>query len=491
MIGFHCPFCQQYLEAPEGSMGRRVQCMTCDNKFELSVGHVLKLEDKVPAKQSTRRTSKRRKLSKASQKSASKAPLVLVITTIICAVVGIFYVLSSKQTDAVSSPELSVAEPKQEIHDKELSVVGDLKGEAGQSKEKPSALDQSESLELKLTPLETKYPSLPCDPRKIIGVEQKSGKEDQGVKYFEDMSFGISGDALVQDLKKYGVNSIRIPIMNQLKVDDRADVIVQYIKKIHDAGGSDLGVILSVRRYRMISKKQQDRWCEDLAYIYNALKKESLHRMVIGCSFDENGMLNDKASDKSMWDNRHQGILEAMDKLNQMTSGDFKKRTVFIHGKGLGSQFKGVKASSDAMNFPAKLKQRAANYTYSFKFYQTGFPEDKSKMGWIRFLYDHCGFQDLKEMGVSLIFVGDAGDGIKGKGFDKNTKVYGKCGPWVMHALRQVFAENNWTGFSFGVFLEEGHAKGATVLNRVKNAKISGEAKQLEAWRHWKDIVKD
>ena len=44
MISFNCPFCKQYLEAPEGSLGCRIQCMSCENKFELLSEHVLKEE---------------------------------------------------------------------------------------------------------------------------------------------------------------------------------------------------------------------------------------------------------------------------------------------------------------------------------------------------------------------------------------------------------------------------------------------------------------
>lgn len=36
MICFNCPFCDQYLEAPESSEGRRIQCYKCDYKFLLS-----------------------------------------------------------------------------------------------------------------------------------------------------------------------------------------------------------------------------------------------------------------------------------------------------------------------------------------------------------------------------------------------------------------------------------------------------------------------
>jgi hypothetical protein len=331
------------------------------------------------------------------------------------------------------------------------------------------------------------YPHLPCDPRTIIGVEQKSGKEDQGVKYFEDMSFGVSGEEIVQTLREMRVNNIRIPIMNKLREDDRADVIVDYVKKIHDAGGLDIGVILSVRRYGLISAKQQDRWCADVVYIYSALKAVNLHHMVVGCSFDENDNLRDKPSDKKMWDDRHRGILACLEKLNELTDGDFKKRTAFIHGKGMGSQFRGVKASSDDLNFPEEVKKQVANYCYNFKFFQTGFPEDISKQGWMNFLYTHCGFDELRDLGVALIFVGDSGDGIKGTAFESNNKAYGKCGPFVMSSLKQVFSDNSWTGFSFGLLLEENKARGVTILHRAKNGQMVKESKQVICWEYWRD----
>ena len=156
--------------------------------------------------------------------------------------------------------------------------------------------------------------------------------------------------------------------------------------------------------------------------------------VVVGCSFDENDNLRDKPSDKKMWDDRHRGILACLEKLNELTDGDFKKRTAFIHGKGMGSQFRGVKASSDDLAFPNEMQKQVGNYAYNFKFFQTGFPEATSKQAWMNFFDSYCGFDDLKELDVPLIFVGDSGDGIKGTAFDVNNKVYGKCGPFVMSA---------------------------------------------------------
>ena len=155
----------------------------------------------------------------------------------------------------------------------------------------------------------------------------------------------------------------------------------------------------------------------------------------------------------------------------------------------MGSQFRGVKASSEALGFPQELQKQAANYCYNFKFFQTGFPEDKSKEGWMKFLNDYCALQEVAQLGVPLLFVGDAGDGIKGRAFEPDNKVYGKCGPWAIHALKQVFSDNGWTGFSFGPFLEEAKAKGATVLHKSKKGEIVPESKQLISWQYWRDKV--
>ena len=330
-----------------------------------------------------------------------------------------------------------------------------------------------------------------CDPSKIIGVELKSGKEDRGVKYYEDMSFGIDGETLVGLLKKMHVNNIRIPIMTNILPDKRADVIVDFLRKIQDGGGQDIDIILSVRRWNMDLEKQQKSWSEDLAYVFNSIKDAGLDDMVVGCSFDENGDLREKQSNKDLWDKRHAGILLSMDKLNKLTRDAFKSRTVFIHGKGLGAQFKGVKASSDSIEFADKMKLRCANYCYNFKFFRTGFPEDSSVQGWIDQLYNYCGLKEVVALGVPLIFVGDSGDGIRGNAFKSNTCVYDRCGPNIVHALSQVFAESRWTGFSFGVFFGDGKPLGRTILYRADNNKAQPQAAQIAVWKIWKENMEN
>jgi hypothetical protein len=105
----------------------------------------------------------------------------------------------------------------------------------------------------------------------------------------------------------------------------------------------------------------------------------------------------------------------------------------------------------------------------------------------MKFLYSYCGFDEVRDLAVPLLFVGDAGDGIKGSAFEEQTKVYGKCGPVVMYALKQVFSNNGWTGFSFGPFLEEAKAKGATLLHKSQNGKMAPEPKQIISWEYWRD----
>ena len=72
------------------------------------------------------------------------------------------------------------------------------------------------------------------------------------------MSFGVSGKVILGHLREMKVNNIRIPIMNKLRLDDRGDIIVNYVKKIHNAGGRDIGLILSVRRHNLGMVKQQE-----------------------------------------------------------------------------------------------------------------------------------------------------------------------------------------------------------------------------------------
>ena len=326
-----------------------------------------------------------------------------------------------------------------------------------------------------------------CAPSNMIGVELKSGREDKGIPYYDDIAFGIKGKVLVKMLRNLNVNNVRVPIMTKIRPEKRADVIVKFIKKIYDGGGNDIEIILSVRKYNLIVKKQQKSWSEDVAYVFNELKKAKLDHMVVGCSFDENAQLKDKQSTKFMWDKRHQGVLESMDRLNKLTGDAFKTRTVFIHGKGLGSQFRGVKASSDSMDFPKQMKKRAANYCYNFKFFATGFPKEVSIKGWEDQLMNYCGLKEVVQLGVPLIYVGDAGDGIRGTGFDPNTTIYSKCGPNIMPALVKVFSENGWTGFSIGVFFATNATMARTCLYEVKDGKAIPMKEPLKCWKIWEE----
>lgn len=323
----------------------------------------------------------------------------------------------------------------------------------------------------------------------IIGVEFKSGKEDQGVDYFEDMSLGVNANDLIRRFKELGVNNIRIPIMTKIYPDQRADIIVDFLRKLNDEG-TDVKVILSVRKWSLHKEKQWQSWSRDTAYVYNAIQAAGLESMIMGCSFDENGNLRDQQSSKILWDHRHNGILIALKDLNKKTNGAFKSRTVFIHGKGMGAQFKGVYLSSKATQFNEKMMSLCKAYSYNFKFFQTGFPEDISVTGWKDWLNTYCALDEVKKLGVPLMFVGDSGDGIRGGAFEVNTKVYGKCGPNVMVALKELFAENNWRDFSFGVFVTSPKKLGKTSLHKIPSTgRLISLKEQLDCWMVWRQTM--
>lgn len=60
-----------------------------------------------------------------------------------------------------------------------------------------------------------------------------------------------------------------------------------------------------------------------------------------------------------------------------------------------------------------------------------------------------------------------------------------------MHALVNVFAENGWTGFSFGVFFVEGKKIGKIELYKVKDGKVTPRKEQIKCWEIWKNKMED
>ncbi|MCG8578670.1 MAG: T9SS type A sorting domain-containing protein [Bacteroidales bacterium] len=324
------------------------------------------------------------------------------------------------------------------------------------------------------------------DPSTIVSVEFKTGAADQGIDYFPDLLFGVSGADVMEQLDYMGVNTLRIPVSTPM-TQTVADILVSFIQDIYQNGGHDLSILLSQRKWDLYKTTQQEDWANDIASAFNAIEEAGYGNMVKGCIFDENRALNGSQSSIALWNERHNGVLEALDLLNAKTNNAFKARTVFIHGKGYGSQFLGVKASSDQLSFPAKMALRCTNYAYNFKYFQVGDPSDKSLSGWISHFKNYCCIKEVKELGIPMLFVGDAGDGLRPNSFIVNKNPYGGPGQHVIKALRDVFKEYEWSGFSIGPFVREGASQdlGQTTSFAANDGVLSERLGQTDSWWTW------
>lgn len=314
------------------------------------------------------------------------------------------------------------------------------------------------------------------------------GAADQGIEIFPDMMFGVSPVDVVNELKSMKVNALRIPVSKPMN-SNKAAILVNFVRDIHDNGGAQMAIILSQRKWDLYKISQQEDWANDIAYAYHALDSAGYGSMVKGAVFDENRSLGGGQSNQALWDERHNGILASLDLLNNITNKAFKKRTVFIHGKGYGSQFLGVKASSEATNFAEKMKSRSANYAYTFKYFEAGLPNDISFSGWRSHYLNYCKLSEVSELGVPLVFVGDAGDGLRPNSFVPNTNPYGGSGQYVISALAGIFKDYGWSGFSIGPFVREG-SLGQTVLYSAAGGFLNERTAQTDSWWNWYDATR-
>lgn len=336
------------------------------------------------------------------------------------------------------------------------------------------------------------------DPQTIVGISTKVGVEDQGVGYYDDMSFGVSGNDMMYEIRRLGVKVLSLPGSDKLIEDDAKEKFISYYRKLREAGGTDLKVFISQRKWDVHVESQQESWAAFVAYIYEAFKAEGWEDMIVGCIFDENRRLWGEQSSKALWDDRHNGVLGALDRLNAKTNDAFKTRTVLIHGKGYGSQFLGVKASSDALDFPAEMTKRCYNYAYNFKFFEATPRDDDNNIiqpetltleAWKDHFINYCAFKEVKDLGVPMVFLGDSGEGIRAKSFTSNT--YGKPGQYVISALRDVFYEYRWSGMIFGPFfvekMEGQKSIGRTLLYEAVDGKLiaNEDGGVVAAWGKW------
>lgn len=328
-------------------------------------------------------------------------------------------------------------------------------------------------------------------PEKIVGVICKTAQEDQDISLFvPDVMLGAPTSEFVLLLNSLSpdINVICIPIAKSIFENRDAGIIIDFLEKLHAVGKTDLKFILCLRKWDLHLEEAQQSWAEQIAYTFNQLKSKEMHKYVIGCMFDENRSLKGEQSNVELWNNRHRGVLGALDKLNSMTDNAFKKRVVFIHGKGYGSQFKGVKESSKMLNFKEKMLKRCLDYAYNFKYFETGVPTDKSLNGWRKHFKEYCSLDEVKELNVPLIFVGDAGDGLRGNSFIGNP-YGGTSGKWVIPALRDVFKEYGWSGFSFGFCFSP--VGGETIFTKVIDGHIEiNKQVILDSWRMWYDTTR-
>lgn len=329
-------------------------------------------------------------------------------------------------------------------------------------------------------------------PENLVGIICKTGQEDQDIPLFNDMLLGGSIDEFVSLLKENlssNINVICIPIAVAMYEKNTTQIMIRFLKNLIESGRGDLKVILCLRKWDLHMEKSQQSWAEQIAYAFNSLKKEKIQEMVIGCMFDENRALKGAQSSEVLWDMRHSGILKALDNLNAMTDNAFKKRMVFIHGKGYGSQFLGVKASSDKMNFKSEMAKRCADYVYNYKFFESGIPSDKSLNGWKNHFKEYCSLKEVHELGVPLIFVGDAGDGLRSGCLEEGNKnPYGGPGPHAIKALRDTFLEYGWSGFVFGFCFSP--VGGQTILANVEDGHIKPNEDVTQTWRLWYETTR-
>lgn len=325
------------------------------------------------------------------------------------------------------------------------------------------------------------------DPQSMVSVECKTGQEDRGVPIFTDMSFGVSGDSLIHFFKDLNINTIRIPLVKAVFDQKRADLVIDFLQKINGAGGSYIKIILDQRKWNLEQETKQQEWANHIGYVYNAIKEAGLDSMVVGCMFDENAPLEGEQSTEELWIAHLTGVLGAMSKLNEITNNAFKSRTVFIHGKGYGSQFYGVKAAIKSINFNTLIKAQCANYAFDFKYFQAGEPTDKTLEGWRNHYKTYCAFQEVKDLDIPMIFVGDAGDGLRANSFIQGKNPYGSVGQYVIRALRDIFVEYGWSGLSFGTcFIDStSTTEGRTVLTTVTNSQLTLNVDVVDSWETW------
>lgn len=218
--------------------------------------------------------------------------------------------------------------------------------------------------------------------------------------------------------------------------------LVEFVRKIRDRGGIHFNLILSRRKWNLHLAANQEGWAKDIAHAYAALDDAGFSDQVAGFRFDENTPLHGAPSSTALWDARHNGVLGALDELAGRIGGAaVQLRSVFIHGKGYGSQFKGVKASSDGMDFPQQMNARCLDYAYSFKWYQEGEPTNGTTLvDWENHFRDTSGFSEVHGLGRELVFAGDAGDGLRADILNTTTKAT---------AIWKVFQQYGWSSTFF------------------------------------------
>jgi len=295
--------------------------------------------------------------------------------------------------------------------------------------------------------------TLIAHPASIIGVEFKTGHPGQDAPAFETMSFGVPYTRFVQELMALGVNTLRIPAagMDQLQ---RVSVLQRFLQGLVDHGFVDFGIVLSQKGWHLHRPANQEALSDAFANAYRALAQIGLDDRILGVMFGENEPLKGLQSDKQQWDKRHMSVLKTMAMVNTKTDGFFTSRAVYILGRGHGSQFTGVKASSDFLGFHRQIRDYAANHVYSYKLFQEGKPSSLSLDSWRAHFRRYDGLDEVTQLAVPIIFVGDASDGLRGGSFVEGKSPYGGgAGQYVIKALRDVFLTNKWTGFALGPFL--------------------------------------
>ena len=331
----------------------------------------------------------------------------------------------------------------------------------------------------------------------MVGVEFKTGMSDQGVPAFTDISFGVSGAEIVNTLNAMRVNCMVMPVPeNGYAVASNQVGIVTFVQKIQDAGGGHINIVLSRRKWSLHVPKNQASWAHDIGMSFNALAAAGLTNQVTGFRFDENSPLHGDPSTEALWNARHTGVLGALDILAaNIGLSAAQSRYVFIHGKGYGSQFKGVKASSDNLNFPTAMGARCADYAYSYK-WDAGGGADQ----WIRPRKLGRSFQGYRRSNRSARIGARVGlcrgcrDGIRA-GYLDNMDIGGK-GP-KMRGAWNVFQQYGWGSTFFGPFLRPPEYPGATILHLTTTNLTSGvtnlsvNAAIMDTWEQWHSVFVD